>query len=63
MNEYTFTSIPITRHRDGRQLAHDYRDIIRQHATEGWDFVQAIPLEKHTQPRIDLVFTRKAEPR
>ncbi|HRN30007.1 MAG TPA: DUF4177 domain-containing protein [Terrimesophilobacter sp.] len=61
MHEYTFTSIPIVRRREGRELADDYRDIIRQQAADGWEFVQAIPLEKHTQPRIDLVFTRKAE--
>lgn len=61
MREYDFVSIPIHRRRDGRELAHDYRDIIRQRATDGWEFVQAIPLEKHADPRIDLVFTRKAE--
>ena len=61
MREYHFISIPVTRTREGRQLAADYQDVIREQATHGWEFVHAIPLEKHTQPRIDLVFTRKAE--
>lgn len=61
MREYHFISIPVTRRREGRQLGTDYRDVIREQATDGWEFVQAIPLEKHTEPRIDLVFTRKAE--
>lgn len=61
MHEYHFISIPVTRRREGRELADDYQHVIRQHAADGWEFVQAIPLEKHTDPRIDLVFTRKAE--
>ena len=61
MHEYRFISVPVTRRREGRELADDYRDIIRGHAADGWEFVQAIPLEKHADPRIDLVFTRKAE--
>ncbi|MBX3093602.1 MAG: DUF4177 domain-containing protein [Cryobacterium sp.] len=61
MREYSFISVAVKRRRDGRELADDYRDIIRQQARDGWEFVQAIPLEKHTEPRIDLIFTRKAE--
>lgn len=61
MHEYHFISVLVQRRRDGRTLAEDYRDIIRQQAADGWEFVQALPLEKHTQPRVDLVFTRKAE--
>lgn len=61
MHEYHFISVDVKRRREGRELAEDYRDIIRENAADGWEFVQAIPLEKHTQPRIDLVFTRKAE--
>lgn len=59
--EYSFISVAVKRRREGRMLADDYREIIRQQAASGWEFVQAIPLEKHTEPRIDLVFTRKGE--
>lgn len=57
--EYSFVSVAVKRRRDGRELAEDYRDIIQERAAAGWEFVQAIPLEKHVEPRIDLVFTRK----
>ena len=60
MTEYSFASVRIIRSREGRDLAEDYREIIRRHATEGWEFVQAIPLEKHKDPRIELVFTRSS---
>lgn len=59
MAEYSFESIPITRRRAGNDFAHDYREVIQERAAEGWDFVQAIPLEQHEDPRIDLVFVRK----
>lgn len=61
MNDYTFVSVAVTRHREGLDFAEDYREIIRQRAEDGWIFVQAIPLEQHVEPRIDLVFTRKGE--
>lgn len=57
--EYSFTSIPLTRHRDGLDLSDDYREIIRDRAQDGWQFVQAISFEHHRIPRIDLVFSRK----
>lgn len=59
MPEYSFISVGVQRTRAGRQLADDYRAIIAERAAEGWQFVQAIPFEEHTEPRIDLVFTRK----
>ncbi|MEW1963235.1 DUF4177 domain-containing protein [Microbacterium sp. NPDC077644] len=59
MTEYDFVSIPITRHRDGHRLADDYRLVIRERAERGWKFVQAIPFDTHSEPRFDLVFTRK----
>lgn len=61
MLEYSFISVAAQRRREGFVLADDYRDIIRERAAEGWEFVQAIPLEQHIEPRIDLVFTRKGE--
>ena len=57
--EYSFTSIPLARHRDGLSLTDDYREIIRERAQDGWEFVQAISFEHHQQPRLDLVFSRK----
>jgi hypothetical protein len=59
MREYTFVSITANRHREGLDLAENYREIIRNHAAEGWEFVQAISFEQHIDPHIDLVFTRK----
>ncbi len=59
MFEYSFISIGIVRYRDGPALVEDYREVISQQAEEGWEFVQAIPLEGHVEPRIDLVFKRK----
>ena len=61
MLEYSFISVAAHRHREGFQLADDYREIIRERAAEGWKFVQAIPFEGHIEPRIDLVFTRKGK--
>ncbi len=61
MMEYSFFSVAVKRRREGFLLADDYRDIIREFAAEGWEFVQAIPLEQHSEPRIDLVFKRKGE--
>lgn len=63
MHEYSVKAVPITRHRDGHDLAEDYQAIITARAAEGWRFVQAIPFEHHREPRIDLVFTRKARKR
>ncbi|WP_024357495.1 DUF4177 domain-containing protein [Leucobacter chironomi] len=59
MREYSFVSIPITRRREGAALEVDYRDVIRERAEHGWEFVQAIPFDAHADPRLDLVFTRK----
>lgn len=61
MLEYSFISVAVNRRREGLYLADDYREIIRRRAAEGWEFVQAIPLEGHVEPRIDLVFARKGE--
>ncbi len=61
MQEYCFISVATKRRREGLYLADDYREVIRQHAAEGWQFVQAIPFEQHAEPHIDLVFTRKVE--
>ncbi len=58
---YSFVSVAIHRHREGLDLADDYREIIQARAAEGWKFVQAIPFEGHIEPRIDLVFTRKGK--
>ncbi|NLA65531.1 MAG: DUF4177 domain-containing protein [Leucobacter sp.] len=60
MYEYTFITIPINRRRDGLSFDIDYRDEIREQAAKGWEFVQAISLEAHARPRLDLVFKRKA---
>lgn len=62
MPEYSFVSIPVLRRREGLLLARDYRETIAERAAEGWEFVQAIPLETHVEPRLDLVF-RKVESR
>lgn len=59
MREYAFASIPILRRRGGTALRTDYRDVIRDHAATGWEFVQAISFESDAQPRLDLVFTRE----
>lgn len=59
--EYSFVSVPVRRRREGRVLADDYREVIRRQAEDGWEFVQAISLEKHAEPRLDLVFKRKGE--
>lgn len=61
MPEYSFVSIPVAKRRDGSHLSRDYREVILERAAAGWEFVQAIPFEKHAEPRIDLVFTRKGE--
>ena len=61
MMEYTFHRVSTKRRREGLYLDEDYRDIIRERAADGWEFVQAISFEQHTNPRIDLVFTRKGE--
>lgn len=59
MHEYSFVSIPLKRHREGLTLEKDYREVIRDRSDAGWQFIQAIPLEEHTEPRLELVFTRK----
>ena len=61
MHEYSFITVAAKRRREGFYLADDYREIIRQRAAEGWKFVQAISFERHVEPHIDLVFTRKGE--
>lgn len=61
MLEYSFVSMDVKRRREGLYLDEDYRDIVRERAAEGWEFVQAISFEQHTSPRIDLVFSRKGE--
>ena len=63
MTEYDFVSIPLHRRREGLMSATDHRDIIRERAAEGWTFVQAIPLEHHVDPRLDLVFIRNGASR
>lgn len=60
MQEYSFISIAVTRTREGAALAKDYRVVIQDQARAGWSFVQAIPFESHAEPRLDLVFVRKA---
>ncbi len=61
MREYSFVSIAVKRRREGAVLDTDYREVIRERAAAGWEFVQAIPLDAHTEPRLDLVFTRKVK--
>lgn len=61
MREYTFVSIPIARRRGGTVIRGDYRDVIRDRAKEGWEFVQAITFDSDAQPHLDLVFTREGE--
>ncbi|WP_441355540.1 DUF4177 domain-containing protein [Agrococcus casei] len=61
MREYSFVSIPIVRRRPGASLTVDYQEEIRQRASSGWDFVQAITFDADSLPHIDLVFTREAE--
>lgn len=61
MLEYSFVSIPVVRRRAGTALKTDYRDVIRDKAASGWEFVQAIPFAEEARPRLDLVFIRKAE--
>lgn len=59
MPEYSFISIRVAMRREGAALARDYREVIREQAADGWEFVQAISFEKHVEPRIDLVFVKK----
>lgn len=59
MKEYSFIRIDLLRHRDGFTLESDYRDTIHQQAKAGWHFEQAISFESHTEPRLELVFSRK----
>ncbi len=61
MKEYSFVSIAVQRRREGSLLAQDYQQVVRERAGDGWEFVQAVSLEDHTEPRIDLVFTRKVK--
>lgn len=56
---YSFVSIPLHRQREGFILDRDYREVIRERGLAGWKFVQAITCETHTDPRLDLVFSRK----
>lgn len=57
--QYAFESIRIARHREGTAPIRDYREVIRERATDGWEFVQAISFEHDVTPRLDLVFVRK----
>lgn len=59
MREYSFVRVDVKRRREGAVLQKDYREVIIEKAAAGWHFVQAIPLESHTEPRLDLVFSRK----
>ncbi len=59
MREYSFVSIPVTRRREGTALENDHRDVIRERAASGWEFVQAIPFDTHAHPHLDLVFSRE----
>ncbi|MGP6172081.1 DUF4177 domain-containing protein [Microbacterium sp. A196] len=59
MTEYDFVSIAVTQHRDGFRLSDDYRELIRGRAEDGWTFVQAIPFDTYSEPRLDLVFSRE----
>lgn len=61
MREYLFESVPLARTREGVVPTHDYQVVIRERAAEGWEFVQAVPLESHVPARIDLIFTRLGE--
>lgn len=61
MPEYAFVSIAIKRRREGASLERDYREVIRERATAGWEFVQAIPFENHADARLDLVFVREGK--
>ena len=63
VREYDVVRVELTRHREGLELAEDYRELIRGRAAEGWEFVQAIVLEQHVRPHVDLVFRRKAPKR
>ena len=60
MHEYSFVSITVKRRREGAALETDYRQVIREQAAAGWEFVQAIPFGTHADARLDLVFTREA---
>ncbi|GAA5150292.1 hypothetical protein GCM10025768_14900 [Microbacterium pseudoresistens] len=59
MREYSFDRIPFARRRDGAKPQGDYREVIRERAADGWEFVQAVSFETAAQPHLDLVFTRK----
>lgn len=61
MREYAFERVAVLRRREGLTLEHDYREVIRRRAAEGWEFVQAMSFEAHTDARIELVFTRKGK--
>ena len=51
----------VQRRREGAAFEKDYREVIREQAASGWEFVQAISFDTHADPRIDLVFTRKVK--
>lgn len=59
MKQYSFIKIDLLRNREGFSLERDYRQVIHEQAKEGWHFEQAISFESHTQPRLELVFSRK----
>ena len=61
MHEYSFVRVAVKRKREGAVLQKDYREVITEQAAAGWRFVQAIPLETHAEPRLDLVFSRKVK--
>lgn len=59
MLEYSFVSIRLANSREGAVLTRDYREVIQERAAGGWEFVQAISMEAHAEPRLELVFSRK----
>lgn len=59
MRQYAFDSIAAHHRRDGLAFEKDYREVIRERAAAGWEFVQAISFDTHFEPRLDLVFARK----
>lgn len=61
MREYSFVSIAVLRRREGAALETDYRQVIRERAAAGWEFVQAIPFETQADARLDLVFSRETK--
>lgn len=59
--QYTFSTVPLKRHREGLTPELDVRELIREHAGRGFEFVQAIPFESAPSPHLELVFVRKEQ--